>query len=82
MQAFATQNLTVPDHKIIRMATTNGARALGQAGQIGELNRNTLADVVALPFSGKRYEVHDAIIYFSGNVTASMIGGEWAIAPQ
>ena len=82
MQAFATQHLTVPDHKIIRMATTNGARALGQSGQIGELNQNALADVIALPFSGKRSQVHDAIIYFSGNVTASLIGGEWAIAPQ
>jgi cytosine/adenosine deaminase-related metal-dependent hydrolase len=82
MQAFATQNLTVPDHKIIRMATLNGARALGRSGQIGELNRNALADLIALPFTRKRSEIFESIIYFSGNVTANMIGGQWAIAPQ
>jgi cytosine/adenosine deaminase-related metal-dependent hydrolase len=82
MQAFATRHLTVPDHKIIRMATANGARALGQSGELGELNQGALADLIVLPFGGKRSQVNDAIIYFSSHVTASMIGGAWAIAPQ
>lgn len=82
MQAFATQHLTVPDHKIIRMATLNGAHALGQTGLIGELNRNAWGDVIALPFTGKRSTIHESIIYFSGNVIANMIGGAWAIPPQ
>jgi len=82
MQAFANQHLTVPDHKIVRMATLNGARALGLSGQIGELNRNAFADLIALPFTRKRSEIHEAVIYFSGDLTASMIGGEWAIAPH
>lgn len=82
MQAFANQHLTVPDHKIVRMATLNGARALGQVGQIGELNRNALADLIAIPFTRKRSEVYEAIIYSSSEVTASMIGGAWAIAPK
>jgi len=82
MQAFANQHLNVPDHKIVRMATLNGARALGLAGQIGELNRDTFADLIAIPFTRRRSEIHEAIIYFSGSVTASMIGGEWAIAPN
>lgn len=82
MQVFANAHLNVPDHKIVRMATLNGARALGLAGQIGELNRDALADLIALPFTRKRSEIHEAIIYFSGEVSASMIGGEWAIAPR
>jgi aminodeoxyfutalosine deaminase len=82
MQVFANQHLTVPEHKIVRMATINGARALGRAGEIGELNRNALADLIVLPFTRKRSEIHEAIIYFSGSLTASMIGGDWAIAPH
>jgi cytosine/adenosine deaminase-related metal-dependent hydrolase len=82
MQAFANQHLTVPEHKIVRLATLNAARALGMAGQIGELNRNAFADLIALPFTRKRSEIHEAVIYFSGHLTASMIGGEWTIAPN
>ena len=66
MQAFANQHLTVPEHKIVRLATLNAARALGMAGQIGELNRNAFADLIALPFTRKRSEIHEAVIYFSG----------------
>ncbi len=82
MQAFAHEHLNVPDHKIVRMATVNGARALGQAGQLGELNRNAFADLIAIPFTRRRSEISEAIINFSGDVTASMIGGNWAIAPN
>lgn len=82
MQAFAHQHLAVPDHKIVRMATLNGARALGLAGKLGELKADALADLIALPFTRKRSELHEAIIYFTGDVTASMIGGQWAVAPQ
>lgn len=82
MQTFAHQHLSVPDHKIVRMATLNGARALGLAGQIGELNRNAFADLIALPFTRRRSEIYEAIIHFSGEVTASMIAGGWAIAPK
>jgi len=81
MQAFANQHLTVPEHKIVRLATLNSARALGMAGQIGELNRNAFADLIALPFTRRRSEIHEAIIYFAGKLNASMIAGEWAITP-
>lgn len=82
MQTFANQHLTVPDHKIVRMATLNGARALGMSGQIGELNRDTFADLIAIPFTRKRSEIHEAVIHYSGDVTAGMIGGQWTIAPK
>ncbi len=82
MQVFADQHLAVPDHKIIRMVTLNGARALGLAGKIGELKPNAFADLVAIPFTRKRSELYEAVIYFTGQVSASMIGGQWAVAPK
>jgi cytosine/adenosine deaminase-related metal-dependent hydrolase len=82
MQTFANQHLTVPDHKIVRMATHNGAHAMGLAGQAGELKPDALADLIAIPFTRRRSEIYEAIIYFADEVTASMIGGEWAIAPK
>jgi cytosine/adenosine deaminase-related metal-dependent hydrolase len=82
MQTFANEHLNVPDHKIVRMATLNGARALGMGGQIGELNQHAFADLIAIPFTRKRSEIHEAIIYCTGEVSASMIAGEWAIAPK
>jgi cytosine/adenosine deaminase-related metal-dependent hydrolase len=82
MQCFADRHLNVPDHKIVRLATLNGARALGLAGQIGELNQGALADLTAIPFTRRRSEIHDTIIYFAGEVSASMIAGAWAIAPK
>jgi aminodeoxyfutalosine deaminase len=82
MQAFANQHQAVPAHKVVQMATQNGARALGLAGQIGEISRNACADLIAIPFTSKRAETNEAVINFSGDVTASMIGGRWAIPPH
>ncbi len=67
--------------KIVRMATMNGAAALGLAGQAGELAAHAYADLIALPFSGRNRDVHDAVLQHTGNVAASMIGGRWAITP-
>ncbi len=38
------------DREALEMATMNGARALSQAGQIGELSPGALADLVAFPY--------------------------------
>jgi cytosine/adenosine deaminase-related metal-dependent hydrolase len=81
MQAFARSQPALPPHTILKMATVNGARALGQAGKIGELSGGSLADVIALPFNGKIADATDAVVHFSGPVRASLIGGAWAIPP-
>ena len=57
------------------------ARALGMSGQIGELAEGGFADLVALPFAGKVSEIYDAVLHHAGDVAASMIDGQWAIAP-
>jgi aminodeoxyfutalosine deaminase len=64
------------------MATLNGARALGMQGQIGELAPGAFADLIALPAPPTRTRVYDTVLRHQGPVAASMIHGQWAIAPE
>jgi cytosine/adenosine deaminase-related metal-dependent hydrolase len=64
------------------MATVNGARALGRTGQIGELSKNALADLIAIPARTKTNEACEAVLAHNGPVCASMIDGNWVIPPQ
>ncbi|HXT41462.1 MAG TPA: amidohydrolase family protein [Candidatus Angelobacter sp.] len=81
MSSFAAVHPDVPSEHIVQMATVNGARALGLRGRIGELAADTCADVIAIPFRGQIYEACDAVVGHCGDVHASLIDGEWAIAP-
>ena len=67
--------------RIVEMATVNGARALGKAGQVGELRTDALADMVVIPFTGKRKQGYSAMVAHQGPVHASMLNGRWAIRP-
>jgi imidazolonepropionase-like amidohydrolase len=81
MRRLAAADKTISPAEILRMATINGAKALGMAGQIGELSENTFADLIAVPFVGKKADIYDAVLHHASHVSASMIGGQWAIAP-
>jgi aminodeoxyfutalosine deaminase len=81
MRALARNEPSLSARKIVRMATLNGARALGLGGQIGELSEGSFADLVALPFVGKIADIYDSVLHHQGAVAASMIDGRWAIAP-
>jgi len=81
MRALARNAPWLSARKILRMATMNGASALGLGGQIGELAAGSLADLVAIPFTGKVADIYDGLLHHAGNVAASMIDGQWAIAP-
>jgi cytosine/adenosine deaminase-related metal-dependent hydrolase len=81
MRAFAAAHPRVPAKSILRMATLNGARALGRAGQFGEISRGALADLIAVPFDGKIATIHETMLQHEGEITASLINGQWAIAP-
>ena len=81
MQTLAKNDRDVSPAEILRMATVNGARALGLAGKIGELAPNAQADIIAIPASGKA-ELWESVIAHSGPVKASLIDGRWAIPPQ
>jgi aminodeoxyfutalosine deaminase len=81
MRALAQAHPWLSPRRIVRLATLNGARALGLQGRIGELSENAFADVIALPFAGRPKEVYDAILNHAGDVSASMIDGRWALPP-
>ena len=80
MRRLAAADKTVLPREILRMATINGAKALGMAGQIGELSKNAFADLIAIPFAGKNEDICDAVLHHASTVSASMIDGQWAIA--
>jgi cytosine/adenosine deaminase-related metal-dependent hydrolase len=81
MRALAQNAPDLSARTILRLATLNGARALGLTGQVGELSEGACADLIAVPFAGRERGVYDAILGHRGNVAASMIAGQWAIAP-
>jgi len=81
MRALAKNEPSLSARKIVRMATLNGARALGLGGQIGELAKGCFADLIALPFAGKVADTYDGVLGHTGDVAASMIDGQWAIEP-
>ena len=81
MRRLAAADKTISPNEILRMATVNGAKSLGMAGQIGELSENALADLIAIPFTGKKADIYQAVLHHSSTVSASMVDGQWAIAP-
>jgi len=81
MRLLAQKDKTVSATEILRMATVNGARALGMGGKTGELSPGTFADLIAVPFAGKIADVHDDVVHLTSTVSASMVDGSWAIAP-
>ena len=78
MRAFAEAHPRVPPLRILEMATLNGARALGLAGQAGELAPGARADLITIPFAGKPSEAATAVLSHRGDVSSTMIDGEWA----
>jgi cytosine/adenosine deaminase-related metal-dependent hydrolase len=82
MRAVANRHKDVSAEEILKMATINGAWAMGLAGKIGELAPGASADVIALPFAGKISDLPKAILAHTGGVCASLIEGRWAIPPQ
>ncbi|MGO9585014.1 MAG: amidohydrolase family protein [Limisphaerales bacterium] len=82
MRELAANDPGLRPEEILRLATINGARALGRAGQIGELSKNALADLIAIPAGAKTSEACEAVLGHAGEVSASMIDGHWVIPPQ
>jgi aminodeoxyfutalosine deaminase len=81
MRAFAERHPEVEAEEIVRMATENGARALGLQEQVGGIFEGGAADIIAIPFAGKLKDAWEAVIHHSGDVTASIIAGRWISGP-
>jgi cytosine/adenosine deaminase-related metal-dependent hydrolase len=82
MRALAAVTPDLAPGAILKMATANGARALGRQGELGELAPNALADLIVIPYAGKMSEANETVIQHPGDVSASMIDGQWAIPPE
>lgn len=82
MRQLAASDKNIPPAEILRMATVNGARALGLAGQAGELSKNASADLIAIPSGKASDDIFETVLAHTGNVSASMIDGRWAIPPR
>lgn len=82
MQTLAAAQPQLAPKSILQMATLNGARALGLGGQVGEISAGAFADAIAIPFSGKLKAVHETVLNHRGEVAASLIDGQWAVAPR
>lgn len=81
MQAFAVQRPNLTPRTLVRLVTIHGARALGKAGQLGELSPGACADLISIPFSGPTRGAWKAVVRHSGAVSGVMIDGCWAVQP-
>ena len=82
LRKFAARHPSVSAHTALRLATINGAQALGLSGKIGEISKKSFADLIALPCTEKLMDIYDAVIHHTGDIAASLIDGQWAIAPK
>lgn len=82
MRALANNERWLSPQRIVKMATVNGARALGLARRLGQLTAGTQADLIALPYDGKSAHLYDAVLEHTGPIASSLISGVWAKPPQ
>jgi cytosine/adenosine deaminase-related metal-dependent hydrolase len=75
MRLFSTTRAEVDPEEVIRMATSNGAKALGHALDLGIIASGASADLVAIPFDGKPADAAAAVVNHRGRVRFSMIEG-------
>ncbi|HEY3762799.1 MAG TPA: amidohydrolase family protein [Verrucomicrobiae bacterium] len=81
MQLLARARPKLPPKNIARMATVNGAKALGRAGRIGQISQGAFADLIALPHKGKTRDIYETVVHHASTIAAGMIDGQWTIAP-
>ena len=81
MRSFARAHSRLPPEKILRLATLNGALALGLDRKIGRLSKGAFADLITIPFAGNAAEAYEAVLDHRRDVSASMIDGNWAVEP-
>jgi cytosine/adenosine deaminase-related metal-dependent hydrolase len=75
MREFRRSHPRTSANEVLQMVTTNPAKALGRADQLGKIAPGHLADMIVLPLAGLT-DIHGQIIAFEGEVPWKMIGGE------
>jgi cytosine/adenosine deaminase-related metal-dependent hydrolase len=82
MRLLAERYSWLSPKTILRMATINGARALGRSAVSGQLSKGAQADLISLPVSAECHRADEAVLEYRGSVAASMINGSWALPPS
>jgi cytosine/adenosine deaminase-related metal-dependent hydrolase len=82
MQVMAAHSSDLAPAELLRMATLNGARALGHLGELGEISPGAVADLIAVPCAVEGAAAEETVVQHRGTVSASMIGGCWKISPR
>ena len=65
---------------LLQCVTVNPARALGMAGQVGELAVDAFADLMTLPFDGPIEFAMEAIVNHAGPAQRVMLYGKWEVS--
>jgi aminodeoxyfutalosine deaminase len=81
MRALAAIDPGLAPATLLRLATVNGAWALGRERDLGHLTAGALADLIAVPLREPAVDPRAAVVQHTGPVLASMVGGKWAVAP-
>ena len=85
-KAVAGDPTVLPAHRVLEMATLNGARALGLESQIGSLTPGKAADVVAVDFGKPElapcYDPISHLVYAAGrqDVSHVWVAGEMLVS--
>lgn len=63
LQKVSTMNpLSLPAYEVLKMATVNGARAMGHEGELGVLREGALADIVVVDLQKPHLQpIHDVV---------------------
>ena len=75
MQAFQKRFPNVSAEEIVKMVTTNSARALRQENSLGKVRSGFVADLIAVPCAGSTSALEE-IVAFDRPVSWSMVGGQ------
>ncbi len=84
-RATSLNALTLPAYEILRMATVNGAAALGLAGELGVIREGALADIITIdcsaPHMRPRHNLISALVYCTkaSDVCDVIVDGELRI---
>jgi len=76
MRCLSHKNPWLSAGELIEFVTRNSARAIGQAGRLGEISDGSAADLIALPYSGSPADAAEAIVHHARPVEWVMIGGD------
>jgi cytosine/adenosine deaminase-related metal-dependent hydrolase len=74
MRILSRREPDVAPAEFLKMATLNGARALGFTG--GRIEAGALADLIALPIAASEHALHEAVLEYRNPVPWMMLDGK------